>query len=405
MISMNLLYTVFMRENSRAKGVLQKVIGQCNAFSKTFNNVYLYISRDKEAVLYSIADGVTKEVETFKYKKYSTFSAKSRIKYLRGYFWYKSFLNYLEKIIDSYQIDILYYRNSLPVNKLMKIMKDKKVIKILEIPTYPYENEVKGFSEKIQYTFFWKNGQQKMIDLADIVVAIPGAADLKVDEKFVLINNGIQLENIKMKRHIRKDSITFLSVANVAFWHGYDRILRGIYDYYRGNPKREVYYNCVGDGPELTNLKKLTKELSLEKYVIFHGTKTGEDLDKVVDECDIAFGSLGNHRKGLYADSALKNREYCARGIPFVIASEDQDFPESFPFVFRVPPDESPIDIDKVIQWYENLSMKHPDFSAQMRKYAEENLSWDAKMRPVINRINSIAELENVKSYIQSVER
>ncbi|HOH54168.1 MAG TPA: hypothetical protein PLN23_08215, partial [Fervidobacterium sp.] len=162
---MNLLYTVFMRENSRAKGVLQKVIGQCNAFSKTFNNVYLYISRDKEAVLYSIADGVTKEVETFKYKKYSTFSAKSRIKYLRGYFWYKSFLNYLEKIIDSYQIDILYYRNSLPVNKLMKIMKDKKVIKILEIPTYPYENEVKGFSEKIQYTFFWKNGQQKMIDL------------------------------------------------------------------------------------------------------------------------------------------------------------------------------------------------------------------------------------------------
>jgi len=40
-----------------------------------------------------------------------------------------------------------------------------------------------------------------------------------------------------------------------------------------------------------------------------------------------------------------------------------------------------------------------------MRKYAEENLSWDAKMRPVINRINSIAGLENVKNYIQSVER
>ena len=119
----------------------------------------------------------------------------------------------------------------------------------------------------------------------------------------------------------------------------------------------------------------------------------------------MAIGSLGFQRSRLEKGSTLKAREYCARGIPFLIAYDDPDFPESFPFVFRVPLDESPIDIDKVIQWYENLSMKHPDFSAQMRKYAEENLSWDAKMRPVINRINSIAELENVKSYIQSVER
>jgi len=356
-------------------------------------------------VLYSIADGVTKEVETFKYKKCSTYSTKTRIKYLRGYFWYKSFLNYLEEIISSYQIDILYYRNSLPVNKLMKIMKDAKVIKILEIPTYPYENEVKKFSEKIQYAIFWENGQQKMIDLVDIVVAIPGATDLKVGEKFVLISNGIQLENIKMKRHIRKDSITFLSVANVAFWHGYDRILRGMYDYYRGNPKREVYYNCVGDGPELNNLKELAKELKLEKYVTFHGTKVGNELDEIIDTSDVAIGSLGFQRSRLEKGSTLKAREYCARGIPFLIAYDDPDFPESFPFILRVPPDESPIDIDKVVQWYENLLIKHPDFSAQMRKYAEENLSWDAKMRPVINRINSIAGLENVKNYIQSVER
>jgi hypothetical protein len=53
----------------------------------------------------------------------------------------------------------------------------------------------------------------------------------------------------------------------------------------------------------------LVNELDLNSYVIFHETKTGEDLDKIVDGCDIALGSLGNHRKGLYADSALKNRE------------------------------------------------------------------------------------------------
>jgi len=98
----------------------------------------------------------------------------------------------------------------------------------------------------------------------------------------------------------------------------------------------------------------------------------GEDLDKVVDECDIAFGSLANHRKGLYADSALKNREYCARGIPFVIAYEDWYFPETFPFVYRIPKDDTPVDVSQVIKWYENLIKEHPNYSMEMRKYAEE---------------------------------
>lgn len=393
---MTLLYVVFMRENSRAKGVLQKVIGQCNAFSKIFSNVYLYISRDNEAVLYSIADATMREVETFKYSKCSSFNPKTKMKHLNGYFWYQAFLNYLKKVVNSYQIDILYHRNSLPVNKLIRIMEDKKLIKILELPTYPYENEIKGLSEKIQYAVFWKNGQQKLIDLANIVVTIPGAKDLKVDKKFVLISNGIQVENIKMKdSHTKKDSFTLLSVANVAFWHGYDRVLRGLYNYYSNSPKTKVYYNCVGDGPELNNLRKLAKELELEEYVTFYGTKVGNELDEIINTSDVAIGSLGFHRSGLKMGSTLKVREYCARGIPFIIAYDDPDFPESFPFIFKVPQDDNPVDISKIIRWYEELSTKQPDFSMQMRKYAEHNLSWDAKMRPVIDRIKE----QNLKNF------
>jgi len=143
----------------------------------------------------------------------------------------------------------------------------------------------------------------------------------------------------------------------------------------------------------------LTKELNLEKYVIFHGTKTGEDLDKVVDECDIAFGSLGLHRI-LTDASTLKAREYCARGIPFVMASYDQDFSEAFPFVYRIPKDETPVDVSQVIKWYENLIKEHPKYSMEMRRYAEENLSWDAKMKPVIEKIKELAKEKERKQII-----
>ena len=44
------------------------------------------------------------------------------------------------------------------------------------------------------------------------------------------------------------------------------------------------------------------------------------------------------------------------------------------------------------INWYEDLSKKHPDYSLEMRKYAEENLSWDAKMKPVIEKIKELAK-------------
>lgn len=395
---MNLLYSAFICEDSKDKGVLKKVISQSIVFKKEFENVYLYISRNEEAVLYKVERDDMLEIQTFKYNKFSSFKESSRIRKVRGFLRYNSFLKYLNEIINLYKIDILYLRNSHPTRKLMNILDNKKIIKLLEYPTYPYEEEYKKTQPKLQRIIFGNDKRKRMEGLVDLVAVISAEKNLKLDEKFILITNGIQLDSVKVKKQNKKNYLNLLSIANMAFWHGYDRIIKGLYEYYKTNPEKEIYYHSVGEGPELTNLKKLAKELKLEKYVIFHGTKTGEDLDKVVDECDIALGSLGNHRKGLYADSALKNREYCARGIPFVIASDDQDFPETFPFVYRIPKDDSPVDINQVIKWYENLIKEHPNYSIEMRKYAEENLSWDAKMKPVIEKIKELAKEKERKS-------
>ena len=62
-----------------------------------------------------------------------------------------------------------------------------------------------------------------------------------------------------------------------------------------------------------------------------------------------------SHRIGLSESPTLKVREYCARGIPWIIACKDPDFPDDFPYILRVPPDESPIDIDPVIDFAQKI--------------------------------------------------
>lgn len=64
------------------------------------------------------------------------------------------------------------------------------------------------------------------------------------------------------------------------------------------------------------------------------------------NQCDFGIGSLGRHRSGIDKIKTLKNREYAARGIPFIYSETDEDF-EQMPYVLKAPADESPIDIKK----------------------------------------------------------
>jgi len=165
--------------------------------------------------------------------------------------------------------------------------------------------------------------------------------------------NGINVSLCPLRNHDQKGKILYLLfVANVSRWHGIDHIIRGIYEYKNNHL---ICLHIVGNGKDIPNLKKLVDNLHLSKQVIFHGFKTGDELDSLFNSCHIAVGSLGLHRIGLSESSTLKVREYCARGIPYIIACGDPDFPDDYPYIFRVPPDESPIDIESVIDFAQKV--------------------------------------------------
>ena len=119
----------------------------------------------------------------------------------------------------------------------------------------------------------------------------------------------------------------------------------------------------------------------MEEYVILHGKMHGEDLDHLFNSCDFGIGSLGRHRVGIDKIKTLKNREYAARGIPFVYSETDTDFDQK-PYVFKVPADETPIDINHIIQFYKGLSMTPIEIRESIR-----NLSWKNQMEIVLKEV------------------
>jgi hypothetical protein len=125
------------------------------------------------------------------------------------------------------------------------------------------------------------------------------------------------------------------------------------------------------------------KRYGLEQYVIFHGKLFGEELDKVFNQCVFAIGSLARHRSGITHIKTLKNREYACRGIPFVYSECDSDFDHQ-PYVLKVPADESPIDIQKVVDFIDSVSCKPEDIRSSV-----EHLSWKNQMGIVVEKVKN----------------
>lgn len=302
-------------------------------------------------------------------------------------------------IIDVYQkgeYDVVYIRyNHIASYFFLKFLfllrKIRNVKIILEIPTYPYDEEYKNvnlFTKVRHYEErMFRSSMRKYVDY--IVSYVNDKSIFGIPS--ISISNGISLDNIPSyieNEHISNgDEIVITGVASMEFWHGYDRMIKGIGEYYKSrNNTVKIYFNLVG--PENTlaakEYKKLVTFYKLEEYVIFHNVLSGDVLDGVFASTDIAIGCLGCHRKGIRDIKSLKNREYCARSIPFVYSENDSDF-DSKDFVFKVVPDESIVDIQKMVNWFYTSKF---DKNA-MRKFSETDLSWEKQFSKIYDVIDN----------------
>lgn len=290
-------------------------------------------------------------------------------------------------------IEMVYARsfmNASPVLVRLFGKLNKQDIKcVTEIPTYPYDQEFKGYPLKYKIPLYIDKMFRRALSAKMEAIVTFSNKESIFGKRTICISNGIDLDSIPLHNPKKQQDIHFIAVAEIHYWHGFDRLVAGLGEYYKSNPNgRKVYFHVVGwedDRGTTSNgyltVEQIARKYGIEKYVINHGKLFGDKLDEVFNQCVFAIGSLGRHRSGITEIKTLKNREYAARGISFIYSENDSDFDDK-PYIIKAPADESPINVGEIINYIDS----HDFNPAEIRKTVE-HLSWKYQMEKVITEI------------------
>ena len=276
--------------------------------------------------------------------------------------------------------------------RFFKRLRKAGIHAVTEIPTYPYDQEFRNFEWKMRMglkmdQLFRNSLYQQM----DAVVTFSDAKEI-FGQRTINISNGVDFDSIPLHNSqlsTLNSPLHLIGVAEVHPWHAFDRVIAGIGEYYRDvrskkEDVRDVYFHIVG-GVHPNHMRDyfepLIKKYQISDKIIFHGTLFGDQLTEVFNMCQFAIGSLGRHRSGITVIKTLKNREYATRGIPFIYSEQDSDFDHQ-PYVLKAPADESPIDIQQIMDFVVRFTMKPED----IRKTVE-HLQWKIQMEKVVDAV------------------
>ena len=277
--------------------------------------------------------------------------------------------------------------------RFFKRLKKTGIHAVTEIPTYPYDSEFVGFpfqtrmNLKIDQIF-----RHQLYAQMDAVVTFSDAQEI-FGQRTINISNGVDFDSIPLHEpSTMNHELHLIGVAEVHYWHGYDRLIAGLGEYYKqADHLRDVFFHIVGgvgpsemyDSMHAPGFAELMEKYSIKDKVIFHGQLFGQELDEVFNQCQFAIGSLARHRSGITAIKTLKNREYATRGIPFIYSEQDNDF-DSQPYVVKASADESPVNIQQIIDFVGSFKMRPEEIRCTV-----EHLTWKTQMQQVVQQVTN----------------
>lgn len=274
-----------------------------------------------------------------------------------------------------------------------KKLKKAGIHAVTEIPTYPYDQEFKHFDRKTRMglkidQLFRRSLYQQM----DALVTFSDEERI-FGQRTIRISNGVDFDSIPLHQpstiNHQPSELHLIGVAEVHPWHGFDRVMAGIGEYYSQPPtssgqRPDVFFHVVGGvHPHrmAADFTPVIEKYGIQDKIVFHGQLFGDELTQVFNQCQFAIGSLGRHRSGITIIKTLKNREYATRGIPFIYSEQDPDF-DNQPYILKAPADESPIDVQCILDFMAGFTMKPSDI-----RHTVEHLTWKIQMQRVVDDI------------------
>lgn len=299
------------------------------------------------------------------------------------------------------KIELVYARCFMNANPWLihffKKIRKAGIHAVTEIPTYPYDGEFAGSTGQQRFGFMIdKMFRKRLYHYMDAMVTFSEANRI-FEQRTIIISNGVDFDSIPLHQPLttsyQSSELHLIGVAEVHYWHGFDRLIAGLGEYYMQNKSpRNIFFHIVGGiwsgdlyGSQFAQgIQPLINQYHLENKVILHGQLFGHALDDVFNKCVFAIGSLGRHRNGITVIKTLKNREYATRGFPFIYSESDSDFDQQ-PYVLKAPADESPIDIQTIIDFIDKFKMQPVEI-----RNSVQHLTWKIQMQKVVDAINLI---------------
>ncbi len=246
----------------------------------------------------------------------------------------RGFLNFLKHI-----------RNKYPECKI-----------IIEIMTFPYDRE--EFCNLIYWPYFFKErlNRKKYKLYIDRFVTYSDDSSI-FDVKTIRTLNGIDVGKIiAVSGEKKSPDINLIAVAGMYKFHGYERLLYGLYHYNKNGGKRKIVFHLVGEGPELLKYRNIIKKCRLEDQVVFYGKKDGTELDEIYDGMDMGISSLGLYKLGINRISSQKLNEYLAKGLPVVAGCDTVALTgKNSEYYIQFENNDNPIDMFKIVDFYDAI--------------------------------------------------
>ena len=296
---------------------------------------------------------------------------------------------------DGYDFYYIRRPNFLSLLHLLAIRKIRRrnpdAVVLYELWTYPIKKELtKRWQD---YPLWWTESfymplMKRYIDRFVVVGDFTKISGVPA----IPMRNGIDMSLIApCGGRIPDDgTIHIAAVAKLSVWHGYDRFIRGLHEYYRTGGKRKIVMHIVGDGYCRQALEEMRLRLGLEENVVMHGYKTGSELDAVFERCSLGLISLATQDKDIFVHSTLKSREYLAKGLPTIATGITDVFVgTTYKYNLELPMDEKITDIRRVVDFHDEIYGSRPrtQVIAEIRAFAERNIAVEITMEPIINYI------------------
>ncbi len=174
----------------------------------------------------------------------------------------------------------------------------------------------------------WVGYERKMCGLADKVIVVVDEAKTRVcslgvsPEKVAVVSNTLNVEQFDPieRKEFKTDRFRMLYVGGINYHRGIQNVIQAVAILKAKGI--DVFFDLVGDGSYLADIKRLIAELNVSDHVTVHGFR---HFTQIVDLYESANVALIPHIKSGHTDNTIPHKifQYMYAEIPMIVSNCD----------------------------------------------------------------------------------